>query len=192
MQWLVYWIGETISKLLTYVISPCLSLAQQYSLWICHCDSYCHSSSSCCCSCNNFCGVSSDCFTSTEQKEKVSSYSNCCVSLSPVSNIYIVQTSHRRPLWKLYLKVKDSHHLKLVAYFGLLPVRYVIIHLNSVHKTLLPYHCRNTVIESESTMAITYSKVVQQLQQDLSKKNMLFSKDLIELSQVIGQGIVNI
>ena len=29
---------------------------------------------------------------------------------------------------------------------------------------------------------------VQQLQQDLSKKNMLISKDLIELTKVIGQG----
>ena len=29
---------------------------------------------------------------------------------------------------------------------------------------------------------------VQQLQQDLSQKNMLFSKDLIELTKVIGQG----
>ena len=55
-------------------------------------------------------------------------------------------------------------------------------------KALLPYHCRHTVIESESAMSITYSKVVQQLQQDLSKKNMLFSKDFVELSKVIGQG----
>lgn len=29
---------------------------------------------------------------------------------------------------------------------------------------------------------------VHQLQQDLSKKNMFFSKDLIELSKVVGQG----
>ena len=28
----------------------------------------------------------------------------------------------------------------------------------------------------------------EHLQQDLSKKNMLFSKDLIELTKVIGQG----
>lgn len=29
---------------------------------------------------------------------------------------------------------------------------------------------------------------LQQLQQDLSEKNMLFSKDFVELSKVIGQG----
>ena len=67
-------------------------------------------------------------------------------------------------------------------------VRLLAIHLHSVHKTLLPYHCRHTVVESESAVAIPNSEAVQQLQQELTKKNMFFSKDLIELSKVIGQG----
>ena len=35
---------------------------------------------------------------------------------------------------------------------------------------------------------VTNSEAVQQLQHELTKKNMFFSKDLIELSKVIGQG----
>ena len=45
--------------------------------------------------------------------------------------------------------------------------------------------CRHT---SQSPTVSATSEVVQQLQQDLSKKNMFFSKDFITLYKVIGQG----
>ena len=47
------------------------------------------------------------------------------------------------------------------------------------------YPCRNT--SGESGM-VTATSVQEQIQQDLSKHNKLFSKDFIELSKVIGQG----
>ena len=47
------------------------------------------------------------------------------------------------------------------------------------------YPCRNT--SGESGMP-TATSVQEQVQQDLSKKNMLFSKYFIELTKVIGQG----
>ena len=46
---------------------------------------------------------------------------------------------------------------------------------------------RYTSGESESATVTATSEVVQ-LQLDLSKKNMFFSKDLIELYKVLGQG----
>ena len=47
------------------------------------------------------------------------------------------------------------------------------------------YLCRNTSGESG---IVTATSVQEQIQQDLSKHNKLFSKDFIELSKVIGQG----
>ena len=38
-------------------------------------------------------------------------------------------------------------------------------------------------------MPTSMSEVLEQLQQDLSKKNMLFSKDSIETFKVIGEGV---
>ena len=47
---------------------------------------------------------------------------------------------------------------------------------------------RYPTIHAKSDVSTGMSEGVEQLQQELSKKNMIFSKDSIEISKVIGQG----
>ena len=62
-----------------------------------------------------------------------------------------------------------------------------VLSVLKMYIVILSYSTRHT----ESAMVTATSEVVQQLQQDLSKRNMLFSKDHIQLYKVIGQGKIS-
>ena len=61
--------------------------------------------------------------------------------------------------------------------------------LNNSVKNFSPILCRYSAIHANPDVPTGMSEVLDQLQQDLSKKNMFFSKDSIETFKVIGEGV---